>query len=162
MHARGGCTGVWNKCRWTHMHPLATPLLVTRKYITVTVGQVLNTWCMREGYISCSVCLSVTALAVTYLVFFKSQVRCYKVLYGVSKVCIVWISLKMLHFPVLVSFAFSHCLHYKFLIYNMNNRDSNGFFSRKLVRRSSDSSYNLTGSSLIIANYQRLLPFFLI
>ena len=37
---------------------------------------------MREGYGSCSVyvsvCLSVTVLAVTYLVY-KSQVRCYKV-----------------------------------------------------------------------------------
>ena len=42
-----------------------------------------------------SLCVSVTALAATYLVY-KSQVRCYKVPYGVVNVCIVWILLKML------------------------------------------------------------------
>ena len=43
----------------------------------------------------------------------------------------------------------------KFLIDRMNNRDSKCFFSRRLVCRSSDSSYNSTGSSLIIANWQQ-------
>ena len=49
-------------------------------------------------------CLSVTVLAATYLVY-KSQVRHYKVPYGVSNVCIVWISLKTLCSPNLASFA---------------------------------------------------------
>ena len=43
---------------------------------------------MHEGYSSCSVCLSVTALAAMYLVY-KSQVRCCKVPYGISNVRIV-------------------------------------------------------------------------
>ena len=50
---------------------------------------------MCEGYGSrVCVCVSVTVLAATYLVY-KSQVRCYKVPYCVSNVCIVWILLKM-------------------------------------------------------------------
>ncbi len=35
----------------------------------------------------------------------------------------------------------------------LNNRDSDGFFSRRIVSRCSDSPYSSTGSSLIIANY---------
>ena len=37
----------------------------------------------------------------------------------------------------------------------MDKGDSNGFFSRRLVCRSSDSSYNLTESSLIMVDYQQ-------
>ena len=47
---------------------------------------------MREGYdsrsVCLSVCLSVTTLAGTYLVF-KSQVKCHRVLHGVFNRCIV-------------------------------------------------------------------------
>ena len=53
---------------------------------------------MREGMVvvlCVCVCLSVTELAATYLVC-KSKVRCYKVPYGVSNLCIVWIWLKTL------------------------------------------------------------------
>ena len=55
---------------------------------------------MRGGYgshrvcVCVSVCLSVPALAVTCLVY-KYQMRCCKVPYGVTNVCIVWISQKM-------------------------------------------------------------------
>ena len=57
---------------------------------------------MRVTVVVCvCVCVSVTVLAAIYLIY-KSQVRCYKVPYGV---CIVWISLKMLHSLVLSSFA---------------------------------------------------------
>ena len=67
---------------------------------------------MREGYgsrsvcvsVSLSVCLSVNSLTATYFVR-ESQARCYEILYGVSNACIVWISLKMLCSPVLVTFA---------------------------------------------------------
>ena len=53
---------------------------------------------MRKSYgshmcVCVSVCVSVTTLAATYLVY-KSQVMCYKDPYGVSNVCIVWILLK--------------------------------------------------------------------
>ena len=127
-----------------------------------------NPWRMCEGYGShcvVCVCVCVTTLAATYIMYliYKSQVRYYKVPNGVSNVCIVWISLKMLCSPVLASFAFSRCLHYEFSIYRMNVGDSDGFFSRRLVCRSSDRSYNSTGSSLIIANCQQcFLPFFLL
>ena len=54
---------------------------------------------MRKGYgsrrVCVSVCVSVTALAATYLVY-KSRIRCYEVPWGVLNVCIVWVSLKML------------------------------------------------------------------
>ena len=49
----------------------------------------------RVTVVICSVCLSVTTLAATYLSF-KSQMKCHKVLYGTFNRCIVWISLKTL------------------------------------------------------------------
>ena len=49
--------------------------------------------------------------------------------------------------------VFNRCLHDRFSTYRMNNRNSDGLFSRIPVCRSSDSSYNSTSSSLIIANY---------
>ena len=117
---------------------------------------------MHEGYGSCSVCVCVsvclsesnTVLAATYLIY-KSQVRCYKVSYGISALC-------GFHWNAsFSSFIFSHCLHDEFSLYKMNNRGSEmASFQEELVCRSSNSSYNLTGSSLIIANYQqRFLPF---
>ena len=41
----------------------------------------INPWCMRKGYGSRSVSLSVTTLAATYLVC-ESNLQCYKVSYG--------------------------------------------------------------------------------
>ena len=67
---------------------------------------VINPRRMHGGYGSRSVCLSVTALAATYLVC-KSKVRCYKFPYGVSNLCILWISLKTHCSPVLASFAYN-------------------------------------------------------
>ena len=94
-------------------HPLPNHVHVLRIAISINPRR------MREGYGSCSVCvcvlsvcvsvcLSVTVLATTYLVC-KSKVRCYEVPYGVSNLCIVWISLKTLCSPVLMSFAYSLC-----------------------------------------------------
>ena len=56
---------------------------------------IVNPWRMRGGYGSHCVCvyLSVPALAVTCLVY-KYQMRCCRVPYGVTNVCIVWISQK--------------------------------------------------------------------
>ena len=61
---------------------------------------VINPRRMREGYgsrVCVSVCLCIVfpALAATYLVY-RCQVRCYRVPYGVTNVCIVWILLKLL------------------------------------------------------------------
>ena len=99
-------------------------LSITSSKWSLSEPQMINPWRMREGYGShsvCTVCLcvSVAALAATYLVY-KSRVRCYKVLYGVSNVCIVWILLKTFRSPVL---AFSCCLHDEFLMDRMNSRD---------------------------------------
>ena len=50
------------------------------------------------------VCLSVTTKSAAYLVC-TSKTRCHRVLYGVFKVFVVWLLLKMLRSKVLVSFA---------------------------------------------------------
>ena len=69
---------------------------------------VINPRRMGEGYSSRSVCLPVTTLAATYLVF-KSQVKCHRVLHGVLNRRIVWILLKTLHSKVLARFADHDC-----------------------------------------------------
>ena len=61
---------------------------------------IVNPWYMREGYGShsvcecVSVCVSVTALAATYLVC-MSKVRHHVVPCRLLKICIIWTSLKM-------------------------------------------------------------------
>ena len=83
---------------------------------------IINPWYMCEGYGSHSVYLSVTKLAATYPVC-KPELRCYMVPYGVPNACIVWIPLKTLCSPVLVSFAdcklldFSTKQHSTFYLY---------------------------------------------
>ena len=64
-----------------------------------------NPWCMRKGYGSRSVSLSVTTLAATYLVC-ESNLQCYKVPYGLPNAWFVWILPKTLYSPVLASFNF--------------------------------------------------------
>ena len=96
---------------------------------------------MRCGVTVVVLCvyLSVTTKSATYLVY-TSKLRCHRVLYDVFKVFVVWLSLKMPHSKVLVSFV-DLLLPGKL---SVNRRDSNGFFSARLVCRSSDSSYNTT------------------
>ena len=71
-------------------------------YVCVLVLVVLLTLgaCARGTVVVLSVCLSVTMLAGTYLIF-KSQVKCHRVLHGVFNRCIVWILLKTLRSKVL-------------------------------------------------------------
>ena len=57
------------------------------------------------------VCLSVTELTASYLVC-KSKMRCYKVPYDIPNAGFVWISLRTLCSPVLVSFADSKLLDF--------------------------------------------------
>ena len=85
------------QCR-LHVHIITFALSITNKFL----GQLINPRHMREGYGTRSVC--VTKLAPTYLVC-ESKVQYYKVPCGVPNACIVWISLKPLCLPVLVSFA---------------------------------------------------------
>ena len=66
-----------------------------RRRVTVVVLCVCVCVC-----VCVSVCLSVTTLAATYLVY-TSQVRCHRVVYGVFKILVVWLSLKTLRSKVL-------------------------------------------------------------
>ena len=60
--------------------------------------------CARVTVVILYTCVSVTKLADTYLIC-ESKVQLCKVPYGIPNACIVWILLKTLYFPVLVSFA---------------------------------------------------------
>ena len=64
---------------FTHIEPCKFNFLFKGKH-----KPIINPWHMREGYGRRSVCLSVTKLAATYLVF-KSNLQCnsYKILYGI-------------------------------------------------------------------------------
>ena len=73
-------------------------------WTTMKFSSLINPRCMREGYGSRSVCLSVNKLAATYLVY-KSKLQCYTIPYGIPNACIVWIPLEILCSPVLSSFA---------------------------------------------------------
>ena len=66
---------------------------------------------MSVTVIVLSVCVSIIKLAATYLVC-DSKMQVCKVPYGVPNACIVWILLKMLCSPVLVSFADSKLLDF--------------------------------------------------
>ena len=76
---------------------------------------IINPQRMREGYCSCSlcvyvcICVSITKLAVTYLVY-TLKTRCHYASHGIFKICIVWILLKTLCSKVLATFANHHCL----------------------------------------------------
>ena len=60
--------------------------------------------CARVTVVVLCVCLSVTTLAATYLVYGSRLLR-YKVPYGVPNAWFVWISQKTICSPVLASFA---------------------------------------------------------
>ena len=106
-----------------------------------------------ECYGSYSVCVCicvsiVTSLVATYLVC-KSKVRCYNISFlTVANICqyTVWISLKTL----CLSLQFWHHLlttarlplFDEFSMDCMNNRDSDDYFSRRLVCTCSNISYN--------------------
>ena len=65
--------------------------------------------CTRGTVVVLCVSLSVTILAATYLIY-TSKVRGHRILYGIFKILIVWLLLKMLHSKVLASFAEHDCL----------------------------------------------------
>ena len=60
--------------------------------------------CARGMVVVLCICLFVTMLAATYLVYTcRSKTRCRRVLYGIFKIFTVWLSLKTLRSRVLVS-----------------------------------------------------------
>ena len=100
---------------------------------------------MCEGYGSCSVCLYVTELAAKYLVHVL-KIRNIRLSVLISMhVYIVWISLKTLCSKVMATFADHLLLLDQF---SMDKRDSDGFFTRKLVCRTMNtiSLENLAGN----------------
>ena len=144
--------------------------VVTTSYgmsgLGILLGKLYNSWAVINPG---GMCLSGTVLAATYLIILQVK---YKVMvpYRILNVHIVWILLKTLCSPILdqVSFAYNCAaftmLSNEFSVDKMNNnRDSDGFFSRRLVCIGlADSFYNSTGLSQIIANCQkRFLPFFM-
>ena len=95
--------------------------------------------------------MSVTTLTAIYLVYTLKT----KAFYGVFKICIVCISLKMLCSKVLATFADHLCL----LCYLTSSPWTKETAMALLVCRCNDSSYNSTDSTLIIVGYQlRFLP----
>ena len=112
-----------------------------------------NPWHMRKGYSSrsviVSVCVSVTMLTATYLVF-SSKFTCHLAFCAAFKVYIMWISAKTLCSKVMATFGDHLCL-----LCFLDKRDSDGFFWSRLVRRTTNSSYNSTDSSLVVVEYQQ-------
>ena len=60
----------------------------------------------------------------------------------------------MLYSKILATFDDQSCLLQFFDELSVDKRDSDHFISRTIVRRSSDSSYNCTDSSLVTVGYQ--------
>ncbi len=82
-----------------------------------------------------SVCLSVCyheILSAAYLVC-TSKTKFYRVVYGVFKVFVVWISLKTLPSKVLATSAGHRCLPHSLASFRWTKEYSNGFFSRLVV-----------------------------
>ena len=70
--------------------------------LVTDISTITNPWCMREGYSSRYLCVSVTKLAATYTYFVcRSKVWFYKAPYGVSNACIVCIVWNLVHTSVI-------------------------------------------------------------
>ena len=92
---------------WAGFHVTMFPI---HWWVTVILCVWLSLTPRRLGTRLCmTLCLSVTTLAATYLIY-TSQVRCHRVVYGVFKILVVWLLLKMLCSKVLVWFSDHHCL----------------------------------------------------
>ena len=118
--------------------------------------QVINPWSICAGRVITVVvlCVCIHLLRQNLIrTLFVHQRTCHRVLYGVSKVFVMWLSLKMLNlFKSLAFFANCHCFTCFLTSFDKlpMHKSVGGFFSTKLVCRYSDSSYNTTDLSLII------------
>ena len=133
-------------------------------HVCIITYVIVNPWHMCEGYGSHSVCVCVcvcvhyctsgyiTRLEVSSVVL-KGFLWHFKRIYCVDFAENALFS----SFGVICLQPVNCCLHHALwrVLDRMNNRDSDGFFSITLVCRCSDSSYNSTDLSLIIANYQQ-------
>lgn len=88
------------------------------------------------------VCLCSCLLAATYFI----EILCHGVLYGIFQICNMFL-LKMLRSKVLVSFADQCCLPHSLISTRWTNETAVAFFQLKGCV--SDSTYNMTNSSLI-------------
>jgi hypothetical protein len=79
--------------------------------------------------LSVSVSVTTKSAAYSYLIS-TSKTKFHRVLYGVFKVFVMWLLLKMLRSRVLASFAGHHCLYGEL---SMDNGDTNDLFSTRRV-----------------------------
>ena len=118
---------------------------------------IINPQRMREGYGSRSVCVCYRASGYILRLYVENKVPLGFLWHFQDMHCLAFIENALLKssddicWPPLSSSLLDEL--------SMDKRDSDGFFSRRLVCKSSDRSYNLTDSSLVIVNYQlRFLP----
>ena len=117
---------------------------------------------MREGYgsrfVTVWVCVSVTALAATNLVYTLKVVPLSFLWHVLDMFCMDFFENALFRSSGNIGCASLPSSLFEEL--SMNKRDSDGFFSRRLVYRSSVSSYRLTDSSPVTVDYQlRFLPY---
>ena len=91
------------KTTYVHTHELCHERLqVEDGFAAKSKPGLVNPQRMCEGMVVIRyVCVSVC---------YKLKVRCHRVLYGIFKVSVIWLSLKMLRSNVLASFVDHHCL----------------------------------------------------
>jgi hypothetical protein len=96
-----------------------------------------------------SVCVSVTTRSAAYLIFMW-KTKFHRVLYGVSKVFVVWLSLKTLRSRVFDVICWSPPPSLLLGELSTDKRDSNGSFSPRKACMVSHRSNKMTGSLLIV------------
>ena len=117
--------------------PFFTCWMVRPKVLVpVHVHLFINPWHIHRRVTVVILCVNM--LAATYLVY-TSQVRFCRVVYGILRVLFMWLSLKMLRSNVLAWFS-EHLLSSLDVELSMDKRSFNGFFSKRLMCRHSDSS----------------------
>ena len=79
-----------------------TPSFILTLFLLLTLGACARVTVVVLCDVCLSLCLSINSVTATYLVCTSQP---YMIPYGVSKPCIVWILLKTLCTPVLVTFA---------------------------------------------------------
>ena len=133
------------------MYLIIPTTLVVYLFCTATPTSPSNLFNCMHRRVTVVMCLSVTTLAATYLVY-TSQVWFRRVLYGVFKVLVVWLSLKTLRSRVLASFADHRRLPRSSTTSRWTKETEMASFQHKECAISSDSSHSTTDSSLNRAN----------
>ena len=108
--------------------------------------------CARVTVVIVCVCVSVTALAATYLVY-TLKLDAFRLCVTFSRYALCGYRWKAL-FKSSGDICWSPWPFSLLDELSMDESDSDGLFSRRLVCRSTDSSYDLTDSSLVTEDYQ--------